>query len=423
MTTCLHPSYKRILDEYTHEWKTICYPCGKCWNCIHSFRESWRIRLYETMLASRLSPVKGFIYDTLTLSNDAMPSVSIADYFTGEIDIDVKGLHDKDLMRIVDHYQGRVPVLYKETVSRWLKIGRELYFQHYGKRCELKFFGALEYGPLWGRPHVHIAVFGVNRADWVRFWAKRWRRSMGFTKTKFVDLSQAGSYAMQHCSRISTYISKYLMKGSLESPLVKYGIAPEPWRVCSHGIGEELISYDLQHRFDWLKKDIKYWMSNRIPFNSNSNSRAYIDAEGYVKEFYSRLLPTEVESLKTYVKDGYKSALPRYYRDRLLCTHKKGLGGKTIQIALSENAFNDCFEEVLQHASECCYFPRFRGDIEGLRKFLEHDLRAFNFAYHKYFAFKRIQNMGKAKWHRLSSLNFKNRLRAKLSSGDLGLLL
>lgn len=374
------------------------------------------------MMASKLSPVKGFIYDTLTLSNDSMPSVSVADYFTGEIDENAP-LDNKELWRIIDHYGGRVPVLYKETVSRWLKSGRELYYQHYGKRCDLKFFGALEYGPLWGRPHVHIAIFGVNRSDWVRFWAKRWRRSMGFTKTKFIDLSSCGQDAIKHCSRVSTYISKYLMKGSLDSPLVKFGLVPDAWRICSHGIGEELLTYDFQHRFDWLKKDIKYWMCNRIPIDSNSNALSYQDAMAYLESHYSVLLSTEVDSLKTYVKDGYKSALPRYYRDRLLCTHKKGLGGKAIQVALSENAFNDCFEEVLQHAADCNYFPKIGRDPERLREFLEHDLGALNTAYFQYAAFKRVQNVGKAKWHRLSSLNFKNRLRAKPNSGDLGLLL
>ena len=49
-------------------------------------------------------------------------------------------------------------------------------------RCSAKWFAALEYGPKWARPHVHIAVFNVSRADWVRFWAKPWRQEMGFTK-------------------------------------------------------------------------------------------------------------------------------------------------------------------------------------------------------------------------------------------------
>lgn len=427
---CLHLRKKRIWDNYAQCLRTVAYPCGKCWNCIHSFRESWRIRLYETMVAQRSTAIGGFIYDTLTLAPESMPSVSAGDYWTGEAIFGVDAFHDEECMKIIDHYGGRVPVLYKETVSRWLRNGREKYNYFYrneiksGKRprCPLRFFGALEYGPVWGRPHVHIAVFGVNRADWVRFWAKDWRRQMGFTKTKFIDLRQHHLEASEHCSRISTYISKYLMKGSLETPLVRFGLVPEPWRVVSHGIGEDLLKFDFQHRWDWIKNDMKYWLANRIAVDGNSNSELYMDSLRYVEESVIPSLDADkINSLKLYSQNGYKFSLPRYYRDKLLCSHNKGLAGSAIKVALFKDAINNCFEEVLQYATDCGLYP---GKTEQwIRDHLERNLRAFNIAYFRYAAFKDVQNVRKAEWHRLSSLNFKRRLRAKPKTGDLGLLL
>lgn len=398
------------------------YPCGKCWNCIHAFRESWRIRLYETMLAQKVGQYKGFIYDTFTLSPSAMPSISAGDYQTGEAVFGIDALHDPECMKVIDHYEGRVPFLAKETVSRFLKIGRELYKFHEGERCNCKWFAALEYGPLWSRPHVHICVFGVNRRQWVKYWAKRWRQTMGFTKTKWIDLVSAGYHAQDHCSRISMYLSKYLLKGCYESPLIKYGILPKAWRIISHGIGEEYLEYDFQHRFDWLKKDVKFHMANRLSLES-SNRTPYTEA---CREFVSKisaLLPTELQSLKTYSKDGYNYSLPRYYSDKLLGVHRKGLAGRAVKAIIQKDAFDSTFEEVLQHSANCNYFPKLGRDVERYRKAFDDDSRLFNFAYFQYVAFKRVEAVRKAEWHRVSSLNQYRRLRAKPQTGDLGLLL
>lgn len=385
------------------------------------------------MIAQTYSRFHGFIYDTLTISNSNLPSFSSFDYFTGESVYPLELLDSpRDLQKvenIVHHYNGRIPFLDKSVVSHWLKRGRDNYNQFYRKdisaglrpKLRLKYFGALEYGPLWSRPHVHICVFGVSRSDWVRFWAKVWRREMGFTKTKWVDLSSSKLTNSEHCSHVSQYISKYLMKGSFESPLVRYGLIPPAWRVVSHGIGEELLEYDPSHRFDWLLSDIKFYMGNRISYDdSNKNSDLYQDVLEYCNKF-TNLLPVQVNSLKTYVKDGFNFALPRYYSDKLLCVHHKGLAGYAVKSALFQDACNDRFEKILQYAADCNFFPRKRG--EGLRKFLEHDLRAFNFASYRYSTYEKIFHVRSAKWHRLSSLNSYNRLRSKQSTGDLGLLL
>ena len=113
---------------------------------------------------------------------------------------------------------------------------------------------------------------------------------------------------------------------------------------------------------------------------------------------------------------------PRYYRDRLLASHSKGLSGCAIKAALYEDACDDRFEKILQYASDCNFFPKYSG--EGLRDFLlERDLRAYSFACYRYRSFKRMEAVRKAQWHRLSSMNSYNRLFSKQNTGDVGLLL
>lgn len=426
-SSCLYPRYKRIRDAYTNEDKVICYGCGKCWNCIQSFRESWRIRLEQSMIYSAYKEPKGFIYDTFTVSNSSLPSFSAHDYFTGESVVLDDFIHDDNVWKTIDHYGGRVPFLSKESFSYFIKRGRESYNSFYKKeikagvrpRCPLKIFAALEYGPLWSRPHVHIAAFGVNYKDWCKFWAKPWRKEMGFTKTKPILLRDKGKEFHEHCSRNARYISKYLLKGSYESVLVRAGIVPKAWRVISHGIGSELLDYD--SRFDWLQNDILYRMANRISVDSNKNSKLFQDSCEYVDKICASLSQEHINSLKLFVQNGYKFALPRYYRDRLCFSHSKGLAGSAIKSALYENALDDCFEEILQYATDCNFFPG--KSREWVRYHLEHDSRALNIASFRYRAHKKIQGIRKAEWNRLSTLNTLNRLRSKSKSGDLGLLL
>lgn len=429
VSSCLHPRSRMVFNPLTKKNECVHYPCGKCWNCQQSFKESWRIRLFNSMFYSCYSSAKGFIYDTLTLSPESMPSFSAFDYFTGEA-VFTPEILDKypDILDIIDHYDGRVPCLPKQTLSHFLKLGRERYNSFYrreikeGKRprCQAKWFAALEYGPKWARPHVHIAVFGVSLGDWVKFWAKPWRKQMGFTKTKFISMSGPRTVTAEHCSRISRYISKYLLKGSYENSLVRSGICPPAWRVCSNGIGIELLHYGAKD-MDWLCSDILYHMGNRVHVDDNSNSEIFQDVLQYCRINFRTLSPEQVKSLKTYVENGYRFALPRYYRDIVLCTHSKGLSGAAVRLALQKDACNDCFEKILQYASDCHFFPGY--SPEGLRSFLEHDLRAFNFACFRYHAFKKMESLRRAERNRISTLNTCVRIRHKPNTGDLGLLL
>lgn len=419
-----------MYNHFLQEWQTVAYPCGKCWNCIHSFRESWRIRLYETLIAQKSTKIGGFIYDTLTVSNDNLPLFCEYDKETGEQSLDYEGLRSCGrCLEILRHYNYRVPYLSKYTVSRWLESGRNRYNYYYRdeisagrrERLRIKYFGALEYGPLWSRPHVHICLTGLNRADYVRFFAQPWRESMGFTKTKFIDLRHLGSDADEHVSRISAYISKYLLKGSYESDLVKYGFVEKAWRVVSHGIGEEYLENPFNHRFDWLLNDTKYWMSNRIPIDEGKpSSELYKNSLQYARKFLN-LSTVECESLSVYIKGSYKYALPRYYRDKLCCTHRKGIAGCAIKVARAENVCNDYLERVAQHRAKCAYFAGW--STERVRSLLEQDPRELNIALYQYTSFQRVENKRLAAWHKLQTSNTSKRIRSKEHTQDLDLLL
>lgn len=415
---CLHPRSKKVFDHFFKGWKTVVYPCGKCWNCIHSFRESWRIRLYETLIAQSKTEIGGFIYDTLTVADEHLPLFPLYDEATGELQVDCKELeiHCGRSLKILEHYKYHVPFLAKATVSAWLESGRNRYNYHYRREIEsgkksrlsIKYFGALEYGPLWSRPHVHICVTGISRRDYLQFFAQPWRKNMGFTKTKFVDLRR-NDQADKHASRIACYISKYLLKGSYESDLVKYGFVPRAWRIVSHGIGLEYLENPFNHKFDFMRNDMRYFMACRVAADSNSNSELYLDSFNYAKKFIS-LHRDRIRDLSVYVKDGYKHSLPRYYIDIMCNTHNKGLAGCAVRSAKEESACYDYLERVARHLTS---YSDFAGkDAERICALLLESPRLLNTAIYRYSLVQDVENARLAKWHKLQTSNTNKRIAA-----------
>ena len=428
-SSCLHPRKKYVSDRLHGGDRVVVYPCGHCWNCIQSFRQSWKIRLFETMIAQRATPLGGFIYDTLTVSPKSLPLLDYVSADTGEVFVlppDFDFVSAGRCYEIVDHYGGRVPFLAKETVSAWLKSGKARYNYFYrneiesGKRskCKIRFFGALEYGPKWSRPHVHICVFGVNRVDWSRFWAKYWRKDMGFTKTKWIDLKKYHQDALADCSRISDYISKYLLKGSEEVDTVKYGLVPPAWRIVSNGIGEEFLS---DSRFDWLTANLGYMLAAQVPTETNHDLPSFKVANNACISLKT-LSESQVNSLKLYVQNGYKFALPRYYRYRLLGGHRKSIAFDTVQNSLLENACECNLEEVLKFASESPFSP-WQGYKQVTPQILTSNLRTFNMVLYLYSCEKDNKNKRRSNWNHLKTLNTKRRLFSHPNRGAIGLLL
>lgn len=327
---CIHPRHKVIYDAYSGELREITFPCGHCAACIHNQADSWAIRLQETA-----AHCDGFIYDTLTLRDDVLQWIDVSDAFlNGFVELTDELSHFlfdsgyKHTAYSSSLWESRLPYLDKHVVSDWLKRGRDNYFKFHHKRCDLRYFCLLEYGPKWSRPHVHLVAFGVNYADWVRFWAKPWRVDFGFTSTHYIRRGQKNSQRSREC--ISRYIVKYINKGSFEVPTVKAGLLPRAWRVISHGIGKEYLN---SSRFDWIKipKFQSYKAETAFHLSPVVKPRLH-NGKWVLWKYYrkvERLHPSrvvgfsltrdEISSLTSYSDEhGFMHALPRYYKECLL---------------------------------------------------------------------------------------------------------
>lgn len=357
----------------------------------------------QTCLGSKLP---GFIYDTLTVRNDVLPPcdyvLETGDISSGNPDID--GLPPK-VYRIFRHYGWRVPVLEKDTVSYWIRRGRDNYNQYYkkqikaGKRdkLQLKYFCALEYGPLWARPHVHLIMTGISRADYVKFFSKVWRREMGFTKTKWVPKKE------DDAGRIASYISKYITKGSFDLDVVKMGLVPRAWRVISQGIGSEYLeTFEAYEKFRWLS-ELKTSLALHMDFEKWN-----IDREYAVSHVLACLDDVRLNNLKTRLQNGYKFALPRYYRYRLLNLYNNSLGGYTIQDALQLSAGRCSFEEMARFASDKSLIPGSSGQ-NACSEVLSRDLCVYNRVAVAFTCFKASQALRKARVRGTVCKNFVNR--------------
>lgn len=318
---CLHPRRKFIYDAYSGEKREITFPCGCCVACLHNQADSWSIRLNETAAATGY-----FIYDTLTLRDDALEWISYDDAYAygiynlpAECDHHLFGTgykHPRPYSESI--YDVKVPYLSKSVVSAWFKRGRDACRKFHHKPCKMRYFAVLEYGSKWSRPHVHLLVFDVSYADWVRFWAKPWRRDYGFTKTKQVFRT---SDFVKDRNCIARYVSKYINKGSFDVPLVRAGLQPKPWRAISHGIGKEYLETP---RFAWLSAPrYQYYRhiysSWKYPrFSTMCGEYRAIEKFSVMHAPDFRLSTDQLSSLCTYSDDsGYLHGLPRYYRYKL----------------------------------------------------------------------------------------------------------
>lgn len=316
---CLHPIIRKYLDiagiEHCQE-----VPCGKCIACLHNFQDSWLVRLRETSFA-----YKDFVYDTLTFSPYAltMYDVTSSVLFNYEKIMSFNGVERLlNKYRTVDYNTGelrfRVPYIDRSIVRNWIKRARENYFLDKGQRLNIKYFIVYENGPVWSRPHFHLLMWGITHSDYVTYFAKEWRRRYGFTKTKFIS---NGSDADR--DRITAYLSKYVSKGVFESPLVRVGLLPKPWRSISQGIGQEYLQRDF---FDWFRGPFAEALRNITIDKSHyfgdieyNRKIKYLIQREIVEDSKMKAVFDKVgERLKVYYdRQGYAHALPRYYKYKL----------------------------------------------------------------------------------------------------------
>lgn len=394
---CLNPFTRRYLDAITGETKECLCPCGKCINCLHSEQDAWCIRLGETAKAS-----KCMIYDTLTLSPYAIHSIdilrptsdgrfygtsvkwrnwkvqSIKKKYSRAREIFPKmSLESWKMFKKSDFKLYSFP---KKEVQNWIKRGRQMYFRDKGHRCDISYFIVQEYGPQTSRPHFHLLMFGLNFSDYSHYFGNCWREDFGWTKPSYFVYTPS---SRKDFTCITRYVSKYVSKGSFESPWVADGFLSKPYRLISKGIGEGYLNKDYfdvfkderltkyqsihcpsQKSFETnLEKLVKegnqekvddyiaYFKSHRFDvdnaLNSKDNGRSYIDL--------SHITDSQFEKLRLYYDEGgYPHKLPLYYRNKILRgkSNEKNIYQFEVQNVLQQSACLYDNQVVQQEAAQ-----------------------------------------------------------------------
>lgn len=179
---CLHP----ILLKFRNESEVLDYssvydpdivgytvPCGHCTLCTKRRRLEWTLRLI--MEAQYYSP-DDIAWVTLTYNNENLPYC---------IDV-TKPSHDFLSL----------PTLWPKHCPDFMKrLRRKLDYK-------VRFYAVGEYGSKYQRPHLHLIIFGLKRADW-HYVKDCWK--FGFSLTK--------SFFDETCGYAAGYVQKKLFGG------------------------------------------------------------------------------------------------------------------------------------------------------------------------------------------------------------------
>lgn len=229
----------------------ILVPCGNCEGCRIDRSRSWAARLVNE--AQTFSDKACFV--TLTFDDQKY-----------------------DMSYAVDEYGEIRPTLVKRDFQLFMKRLRKAYPQ------KLRYFACGEYGSLYGRPHFHAILFGVDFTDdpdkeLIRY-SKKYNTFL-YTSKSLYDIWSYGNVSVGKFSFASgAYVARYCMKK----------------------IDSDLISND----------DFRYYKDGRLaPFLLQS-TRPGIGA------FYFEQFKDSIYSVDRLIVDSHtKIKVPRYY-DKLL---------------------------------------------------------------------------------------------------------
>ena len=292
-------------------------PCGKCIPCLHNQQDSWCIRALETTKAKPL-----FVYDTLTFRPSALPMVELCDILDSNPDITVSEQSAYMLQFYnVSPYTGqsaRIPYVDRSIIRDWIRRGRENYVNdHGGERPDWKYMVVMEYGPKTSRPHFHLLFWNISQSDYKKYFGLPWYDRYGATKPSYFNCSS--SPKDREC--ITRYISKYCSKGVFESPWVKDGILPKPFKCVSQGLGVEYLE---NSKFDYFRgvlpmifKDMtidEQFETGRLQRTSHVRNLVDLDImDGH------DVPQSALDALSVYYDSlGHPHSLPRYYKQKLL---------------------------------------------------------------------------------------------------------
>lgn len=331
---CLHPHIHEYCDPVSGEVVRIVIPCGKCIACLHNQQDSWTIRLLETAKHSSC-----IIYDTLTVRPASMPVVDVCE----EVFSPLRKFSEES-WSLLKKYDFKLPCIDRGMIRDWIKRGRENYYNDHGNRLKMKLFAVEEYGPQTSRPHVHLLMFGVSYADYITYFAKPWRKDMGFTKTKLIS---GKNKTMKDRQCVTRYVSKYVSKGVFESPLVKDGFLPRPFRCISHGIGAEYLD---DKKFDAFRSTVYNFWKNLTPPDDTGEDFRICAKFGTVPLVYQSDEHLSFALGLYYDSQGFPHALPRYYKHKVLGLDAPNLFSYVVQKRLRGKQAKDLEERYYNTA-------------------------------------------------------------------------
>lgn len=379
---CLHPRKKKIIDAITGEVREITFPCGHCINCQADFQDMWSIRLQETA-----KYYKQYIYDTITIAPWNMRIVkdftkptkdgtlygSTEKFRQYKVNLMMKKFstfhkyyprYDKEVWYMLKKTNFKVYAFDKEELQKWLKQGREDYQRdHEGTRIDIAYFITEEYGPSTSRPHFHLMMFGINLIDYMKYFGHPANVKFGFTRPVYKRYTP---WEKKDSVCISKYIAKYITKGDFETPFVKCGLQPKPFRLISKGIGKGLLSKDVYNLFkspsmtqykDFYCPSEQTYQNTLIKMRENGVSEEKIHK--YIEEYNAKkknvdfglafykcdeidtLSDDDIRCLYCYYDDqGFAHKLPRYYIQKLFggTNNEKNILQSKIQTVLEQSA-------------------------------------------------------------------------------------
>lgn len=269
----------------------------------------------------------------------------------------------------------------KKEVQDWLKRGRQMFYRDKGYRCHMSYFIVQEYGPQTSRPHFHLLVFGINYSDYRHYFGNPWREEFGWNKPSYFEYN-AQSKKDFNC--ITRYVSKYVSKGSFESPWVTDGFIKKPYRLISKGIGKGYLNKEFFNAFK--ATELTQWQAIHCPsLKSYENRVKQLEIEGDkdalkdYKEYYNKcrkevdevlakkekdvsdyldlttLTEEQFDKLRVYYDEaGYPHKLPMYYRTKLLrgSNNEKNIYQFEVQNVLEQSALLLDNKVIQQEAAE-----------------------------------------------------------------------
>lgn len=379
-------------------------PCGHCYACLHNRQDELCVRALETC-----KEYPQFVYDTLTFAPRSLPLVPLDEQIQRREFEDESltiNLSDNSL-RVLRQYSTNgdmVPAVDRDIIRNWLKRARIAFTRCYGHNPVWKYLIFMEYGPKYSRPHFHLIFWNISKKDYDRFLGTPWRRDYGFTKPAYFNFNSSDKD--RNC--ITRYISKYISKGNFESPLVKDGLLPKPFKFYSQGLG---LGYILQPKFDYFRSHTAEFLKRICVTDDEPGT---IDRTKPVVDYvlsYNPLLDfsaneSELKKLSVYYDDaGYPHRLPRYYKQKLLNLLKPNVFSYAIQTNLLARA-----ELLANKALQKFAFALGYTRANFARPFLGLGRRVFDLLSVKYSLAERLSSFVKAQRRKIELTNHYSRV-------------